>query len=79
MTTFLRLTSHASGNPIWLDWHRIVYMYEDEVEDQRVKRRVTVLVIEDLTDDLWVQESAEQVAAMVDSGAQGLDWRDSTR
>jgi hypothetical protein len=72
VTTFVRLTADNNGNPLWLDWHRIVYIYQDEIEDQREKRRVTVLVIEDLTDDLWVQESPEQIVAMVDDGVQGL-------
>jgi hypothetical protein len=79
VTTFIRLTSDNNGNLLWLDWHRIVYMYQEEIEDQREKRRVTVLVIEDLTDDLWVQESPEQIVAMVDAGVQGRDWLDSTR
>ena len=79
VTTFIKLTSDNNGNPLWLDWHRIVYLYQDEIEDHRENRRVTVLVIQDLEDDLWVRESPEQIVAMVEAGARGLDWLDSTR
>ncbi|MGD1032846.1 MAG: hypothetical protein ABR977_00245 [Candidatus Dormibacteria bacterium] len=79
MSTFIQLTSDGNGNLLWLNWHRIVYMYPDDVEDNRVTRRVTVLVLQDLADDLWVQETPEQIAAMVDSGAQRPDWLDSPR
>jgi hypothetical protein len=44
-------------------------LYQDEIEDQREKRRVTVRVIEDVTDDLWVQESPEQIVALVDAAS----------
>lgn len=79
MTPFIKLTSDGNGNLLWLDWHRIVYLYPDDVEeDHRATRRVTVLVIQDLADDLWVQETPEQIVAMVDGG-QRPDWLDSPR
>jgi hypothetical protein len=78
LTHFIKLTSDGNDNLLWLDWHRIVYLYPDDVEDNRTTRRVTVLVIQDLADDLWVQETPEQIVAMVD-GAQRPDWLDSTR
>lgn len=79
MTTFIKLTSDGNGEPLWLNWHRVVYLYPDEIEDNRVTRHVTVLVIQDLADDLWVQETPEQIVAMVDAGAQRPDWLDSPR
>jgi hypothetical protein len=79
LTHFIKLTSDGNDNLLWLDWHRIVYLYPDDVEDARTTRRVTVLVIQDLADDLWVQETPEQIVAMVDSGSQRPDWLDSPR
>jgi len=74
VTTFVRLTADNNGNPLWLDWHRIVYMYPVDIEDHRETRRVTVLVVED-RDDLWVKEPPEQIVGMVDPP----EWRDTTR
>jgi len=74
VATFIKLTFDNDGNSLWLDWHRIVYMYPVDIEDHRETRRVTVLVVED-RDDLWVKEPPEQIVGMVDPP----EWRDTTR